>query len=152
MANFYLALCVVGVVVPYGFFLPWLLDNGLDVSLFITELVSTRVGAFFGADVIVSAGCAHRVRLHRWSPRRNEMAVGPGGRDSLRRGLARTAALSLSQGAHPRPNTMRGPESGSGSDFAFVPYSSLAPAQRMGDNREREYSLPGRRPNRSCVR
>ena len=55
MANFYLALCVVGVVVPYGFFLPWLLDNGLDVSLFITELVSTRVGAFFGADVIVSA-------------------------------------------------------------------------------------------------
>lgn len=55
MANFYLALCVVGVVVPYGFFLPWLHDNGLDVSLFVTELVSTRVGAFFGADVIVSA-------------------------------------------------------------------------------------------------
>ena len=55
MANFYLALCVVGVVVPYGFFLPWLFDNGLDLSLFITELVSTRVGAFFGADVVVSA-------------------------------------------------------------------------------------------------
>lgn len=55
MANFYLALCVVGVVGPYGFFVPWLLDNGLDVPLFITELVSTRVGAFFGADVIVSA-------------------------------------------------------------------------------------------------
>ena len=55
MANFYLALCVVGVVLPYGFFLPWLVDNGLDLSLFITELVSTRVGAFFGADVIVSA-------------------------------------------------------------------------------------------------
>ena len=55
MAGFYLALCVVGVVVPYGFFLPWLLDNGLDISLFITELVSTRVGAFFGADVIVAA-------------------------------------------------------------------------------------------------
>ena len=55
MANFHLALCVVGVVVPYGFFLPWLFDNGLDISLFVTELVSTRVGAFFGADVIVSA-------------------------------------------------------------------------------------------------
>ena len=55
MANFYLAICVVGVVVPYGFFLPWLLDHGLDISLFIRELVSTRVGAFFGADVIVSA-------------------------------------------------------------------------------------------------
>ena len=55
MAKFYLALCVVGVVVPYGFFLPWLFDNGLDVSLFITELGSTRVGAFFGADVIVAA-------------------------------------------------------------------------------------------------
>ena len=55
MASFYLALCVVGVVLPYGFFLPWFADNGLDLSLFITELVSTRVGAFFGADVIVSA-------------------------------------------------------------------------------------------------
>lgn len=55
MANFYLALCVVGVVLPYDFFFPWLVDNGLDLSLFITELVSTRVGAFFGADVIVSA-------------------------------------------------------------------------------------------------
>ena len=54
MANFYLALCVVGVVVPYGFFLPWLIDNGLNISLFITELVSTRVGAFCGADVIVA--------------------------------------------------------------------------------------------------
>lgn len=55
MANFYLALCVVGVVVPYAFFVPWVVDHGLDLSLFTTELVSTRVGAFFGADVIVSA-------------------------------------------------------------------------------------------------
>lgn len=44
-----------GVVVPYGFFLPWLLDQGLDFPLFITELLSTRAGAFFGADVIVAA-------------------------------------------------------------------------------------------------
>lgn len=55
MANVYLALCVAGVVVPYGFFVPWLLDHGPDVPLFISELLSTRIGAFFGADVIVAA-------------------------------------------------------------------------------------------------
>ena len=44
MVNFHLALCVVGVVVPYGFFLPWLFDDWLDVSLFITELGSASVG------------------------------------------------------------------------------------------------------------
>lgn len=43
-----------GVVVPYGFFLLWLPDHGLDFPLFISELLSTRVGAFFGADVIVA--------------------------------------------------------------------------------------------------
>ena len=55
MASFYLVLCVLGVVVPYGFFLPWLFDHGVDFPLFITELLSTRIGAFFGADVIIAA-------------------------------------------------------------------------------------------------
>ena len=55
MTAFYLALSIIGIVVPYGFFVPWLMEHGLDIPLFVAELFSTRVGAFFGADVIVSA-------------------------------------------------------------------------------------------------
>jgi hypothetical protein len=53
--HVYLGLCVVGVIVPYWQFAPWLASHGLDLSLFISELFSTRIGAFFGLDVIVSA-------------------------------------------------------------------------------------------------
>ncbi len=55
MARVYLLLCIVGVVFPYVFFVPWVLEHGLDIQLLVTELFSTRIGAFFGADVIVSA-------------------------------------------------------------------------------------------------
>ena len=31
------------------------MENGLDIRLFFAELFSTRIGAFFGLDVIISA-------------------------------------------------------------------------------------------------
>ena len=34
---------------------PWLLIHGLDLRLLFSELFSTRIGGFFGLDVIVSA-------------------------------------------------------------------------------------------------
>ena len=52
---FFLVLCLLGVVLPLYQFIPWVLTNGLNTSLFIEELFSTRIGAFFGLDVIVSA-------------------------------------------------------------------------------------------------
>ena len=55
MKSIYLALAVVGAVVPYTQFVPWVQQHGLDVPLLISELFSTRIGAFFGLDVIVSA-------------------------------------------------------------------------------------------------
>ena len=55
MARVYLLLCIAGVVFPYVFFVPWVLEHGLDIQLLVTELFSTRIGAFFGVDVIVSA-------------------------------------------------------------------------------------------------
>lgn len=55
LRHVYLGLCVLGVVLPYWQFVPWLTTNGLNLSLFISELFSTRIGAFFGLDVIVSA-------------------------------------------------------------------------------------------------
>jgi hypothetical protein len=53
--HFYLALCVAGTVIPYMQLAPWLAEHGLDPRLFIAELFSTRIGAFFRLDVMVSA-------------------------------------------------------------------------------------------------
>jgi ABC-type Fe3+ transport system permease subunit len=50
----YLILCVLGIVLPYLQFVPWLLEHGLNVTLFFRELLASRVSAFFAMDVIVS--------------------------------------------------------------------------------------------------
>lgn len=51
----YLGLCIPGAGLPYAQLIPWLRVHGLDPSSFLAELFSTRVGAFFGMDVLVSA-------------------------------------------------------------------------------------------------
>ena len=53
--SLYLILCLLGLVVPYSAFVPWVAQHGLNLALFVRELLSTRIGAFFGADVLVSA-------------------------------------------------------------------------------------------------
>lgn len=55
MRTTYLFLCILGLILPYSQFVPWILDHGLDVPLFFRELFSNRVGGFFGLDVLVSA-------------------------------------------------------------------------------------------------
>jgi len=52
LRHVYLGLCVLGVVVPYSQFIPWLLQYGLDMDLFMRELFATRIGAFFAFDVV----------------------------------------------------------------------------------------------------
>lgn len=53
--SIFLVLCVLGTLLPLSQFIPWVLDHGLDIPLFVQELFSTRIGGFFGMDVIVSA-------------------------------------------------------------------------------------------------
>ena len=53
--HFYLVCCVLGLVLPYSQFAPWLLEHGLNVTLFCRELSANRVSGFFAMDVIVSA-------------------------------------------------------------------------------------------------
>ena len=53
--HFYLICCVLGLILPYSQFVPWLLEYGLNVALFIHELFVNRISAFFAIDVIVSA-------------------------------------------------------------------------------------------------
>jgi hypothetical protein len=51
----YLILFVFGTLLPFTQLTHWVTEHGVDISLFIQELFSTRIGGFFGWDVIISA-------------------------------------------------------------------------------------------------
>lgn len=53
--TIYLALCVLGTIVPYSQFVPWVVQHGLNLLLFFRELFANRISAFFALDVILSA-------------------------------------------------------------------------------------------------
>ena len=85
LRTIYLILCVAGAALPYTQFVPWLAENGPDVSLFFRQLFANRVGGFFGMDVFVSTAVllvfslaeGARLRLrHRWLPAAAAFAVG----------------------------------------------------------------------------
>ena len=53
--HFYLVCSVLGLLLPFSQLVPWLLEHGLNVTLFLRELFANRISAFFATDVIVSA-------------------------------------------------------------------------------------------------
>ena len=53
--NFYFFLCILGIVLPYSQFIPWLVENGLNAPLFLHQLFANRVSGFFAWDVLISA-------------------------------------------------------------------------------------------------
>lgn len=53
--HLYLGLCVLGTVLPYQQFLPFLQEHGLDPARFLAQLFSTPVSGFFAMDVLVSS-------------------------------------------------------------------------------------------------
>src|SRR6476661_9115712 len=83
--HFYLICCLLGLVLPYAQFVPWLLEHGLNVALLVRELFGNRISAFFAMDVIVSAivliwfiqseGKRLQVRL-LWLPTVGSLVVG----------------------------------------------------------------------------
>ena len=83
--HWYLGLCVLGIVLPYSQFIPFVREHGLDLRLFIEQLFANRISGFFGMDVIVSSlvlwvfvfvdGRRHGVR-HLWAPLGANLAVG----------------------------------------------------------------------------
>jgi hypothetical protein len=46
---------LLGAALPCTQLAPWLATHSLNIPLLVSELFSTRIGAFFGLDVIVSA-------------------------------------------------------------------------------------------------
>jgi hypothetical protein len=69
----YLILCAPGVALPYWQIAPWLAEHGLDLPLFFRQLFESRVGAFFGMDVFVSAAA---LLFFAWVERRRVGARG----------------------------------------------------------------------------
>jgi hypothetical protein len=55
MKHFYLLLCIVGLLLPYSQFLPWLFENGIAPLTFVQQAYSQRVSGFAWMDVIVSS-------------------------------------------------------------------------------------------------
>ncbi len=53
--TIYFALCFVGALLPYWQFVPWVIQHGMNLPLFVRELFANRISAFFGMDVLVSA-------------------------------------------------------------------------------------------------
>src|SRR5689334_19708717 len=52
---FYLALCILGVIVPNAPFFRWMGEHGLDPRLFVRDLFANGVSSFFGLDVVLTA-------------------------------------------------------------------------------------------------
>lgn len=74
--SVYLLLCIIGMVLPYSQFLPWLIDHK-SLATFIPEMLANRISSFFVADVLVSAAVLiafmrveRRARHipHAWAP------------------------------------------------------------------------------------
>ncbi len=85
LKTLYLCLCVVGTVVPYTEFFPFLREHGLDARLFLDQLLVNPVSGFFAADVLVSslvlwvlvAVEGKRAHMkHLWAPVVANFAVG----------------------------------------------------------------------------
>lgn len=55
MKIFLSVCCVIGIVVPYWFALPFFLIHGTNFRLFVEEMFASRISSFFAADLIVSS-------------------------------------------------------------------------------------------------
>ncbi len=55
MRHVYLALAIVGLVVPYVFLGAFLAENGPDVVVFVDQVFATAASSFVAADVIITA-------------------------------------------------------------------------------------------------
>jgi hypothetical protein len=53
--NVYLLLCFLGAVFPYSQFVPWVMENGMNLGLLVRQLFANHISGFFGLDVLVSS-------------------------------------------------------------------------------------------------
>ena len=51
----YLIFCILGTILPYSQFVPFLIENRLDLKLFFEQLFTNRISSFSFMDLIVSS-------------------------------------------------------------------------------------------------
>jgi len=51
----YLTLCILGTALPLAQFIPFLVEHGLNLSLFGQQLFANRISSFFGTDLIITS-------------------------------------------------------------------------------------------------
>jgi len=83
--SLYLLLAIVGLLLPYSQFIPFLIDNGADVGLFFEQLFDNRIISFFAYDLFISGlvvilyTVSESIRLkirHLWLPIAGTVLVG----------------------------------------------------------------------------
>lgn len=55
LRTVYFILCILGTVLPYSQFVPFFIEQGLDLKMFFEELFVNRISGGFGMDIIISA-------------------------------------------------------------------------------------------------
>ena len=53
--SIYLVLSILGFALPYSQLVPFFIDNGLDFSLFFSQLFANRISTDFAFDLLVSS-------------------------------------------------------------------------------------------------
>lgn len=72
--TFYAALATIGFILPYYFFISFLLTHGLDLPLFVEQLFASPISTFFAVDLILTALAllifsyyeARRLAMRKW--------------------------------------------------------------------------------------
>lgn len=54
MKYFYIAAALLGSIIPYGAFLPWLIENGANLSLFFEMAIANPISLFAWLDVLIT--------------------------------------------------------------------------------------------------
>lgn len=55
MKYFYGILCILGTAFPYASFIPWLVENGFNIGLILSEIRGDQISSFAWRDVFISA-------------------------------------------------------------------------------------------------
>jgi uncharacterized protein DUF2834 len=85
LKTLYLGLCIIGFILPYWQFVPWVAENGLHLRLMLQQLFANRIGGFFGMDVLITSVVlvifmraeSARLAMHRrWIPVLAVLTVG----------------------------------------------------------------------------
>lgn len=87
LKHVYLALCVIGGILPYVPFIAFLRDHGLNFQVIFAELFANRISTAFAFDILVSSIVfwvfvlveGRRARMkHLWAPLAANVIVGLG--------------------------------------------------------------------------